>query len=181
MHSRLPRFCPFFLVCLVAACGGGGGDDAAGPAAVPSASDVAAVYVGTWKTPCLVTTPANPAQPDGVSEDEVLTVTRVGNTRFATSSVRSIYNNSACSTLTSYYRSFPSTTHVDAMGTRALATSDADKLRFQPDDGSPPFKALARVQGSQLVIARSDAPGAVLDGDGYPLALDISRVFTRLP
>ena len=180
MRRHLSRFSPLVLACLLAACGGGGGDGAAS-AVAPSASDVTAVYVGTWALACAVTTPANPAQPDGVSEDEVLTVTRVDNSRFATSSVRSIYNNSGCSTLTSYYRSFPVTSQVEVIGKRTLAVAEVDALQFKPDDGSSVFKALAQAQGSQLYVTRADAAGVVLDADGYPLALDVSRVFTRAP
>lgn len=180
MRRHLPRLSPLVLACLLTACGGGGGDGAASSVA-PSASDVTAVYVGTWALACAVTTPANPAQPDGISEDEVLTVARVDNTRLAASSVKSIYNNSGCSTLTSYYRGFPVTSQVEIVGRRTLAAAEVDALQFRPDDGSPVFKALAQAQGSQLHVTRADAPGVVLDADGYPLALDVSRVFNRVP
>lgn len=181
MYQPLFRTALLAFTSLLVACGGGGGDDAAAPITAPSARDAAVAYVGIWALACKVTTPPNPAQPGGVSEDEVLTVTRTGNTAFSASTVKSIYNNSGCSTLTSYYRSFPITSQAEIVGTRTLAEAQADALQFRPDDGSPVFKALAQAQGSQLFITRSDAAGVVLDADGYPQALDVSRAFSRVP
>jgi len=163
----------------VAACGGGGGDDgAAGHTAAPTTRDTTSAYVGTWTLACKVSTLPNPAQPDGASEDEVLTITKDSNSRLAASSVTSIYNNGTCSTLTSYYRSFPVTGQVDVVGAQASA-ADVDRLQIQRNDGSALVKALAQVQGSLLFITRADAAGVVLDTDGYPLALDVLRGYTR--
>lgn len=180
MLNPFVRLVPMAFAALLAACGGGGGD---GPAEAPAspARDMAVAYVGTWALACRVTTPAGPTDPDGESEDEVMTVTRLDNTRLATSSVKSLYRNTLCSTLTSHTRGFPVTHQADLVGTRALATSEVDLLQFRPDDGSPPFKALARVEGAQLFITRADAVGTPLDAQGFPQTLDLSRGYTRVP
>lgn len=177
MYSFLLRLALSVLSCLLASCGGGG-DDPSGHAPATSPPDATTAYVGTWTLVCKVSTPPNPAQPDGVSEDEVLTVTKDSNTRLVTSSVTSIYNNTSCSTLTSYFRSFPVGGRVEIVGTHASA-ADVHQLSMQRNDGSAPVKALARVQASQLFITRADMAGVALDAEGYPSALDVSRGYAR--
>lgn len=182
MYSPLSHLSLLVLVSLMVACGGGGGggDDGADHTPATTPPDATTDYLGTWTLACRVTTPPDPAHPDGVSEDEVLTATRDSHTRFSMSSVTSIYNNSTCSTLTSYYRSFPVTGQVDVVGAQASAM-DIDRLQILRNDGSGPVKALARVQGTQLFITRADAAGAVLDAEGYPATLDVSRSYSRAP
>lgn len=185
--SATPDTMPFskthlFTVLLAAmlfACGGGGDTTATQPQA--AAIDTKADHLGTWALDCQVTVPlgADPSEPGGLSEDEVLTVSKLGEQKLSITSVVSRYNNTICSTSTSYYRGFPNTSHGDFAGIQDTAAGDAGKWLLMPQAGGPSYKALIRVQGATLYMARSDAAGSTLTTDGYPLALDTTRPYRK--
>lgn len=174
---------PLLMLCLLAACGGGGGDGGGSSTVTTPVREAAQAYAGRWATACEVTTPAGTdlSYPDGISTDEVLTVTRIDASHLSVSSVTSAYNNTSCSTATSYFVGSPVLVNAEIVGSRTEAAGEVDLAVLVAVVGGGSVKALLQVQGGALHLTRADGAGVVLDAGGYPASLNLSRPFARLP
>lgn len=183
--SRLPSaFHVLLLTCLLMGCGGGGGPDAPSIAAATVTPDLTSGYAGQWKLTCYVSIPArqDPSYPEGLSGDEIVTITKINETLYTLVRSESLYNNTNCSTSTSYFVGAEVTSTAEIVGrkgTRTPGVQDVHKVIYQRHMAGVVVQALTQLDGVSMYITRSDRVGIALDAEGYPAALDTTQQFTR--
>lgn len=177
--SKLGSIPALLLSVMVVACGGGGGDEApASPVASPP--DLVSAYVGRWAQSCYVRTApgTDSSLPEGLSEDEVLTITKVDEKTYTATSVTGIYNNAICSTHTSNTILQRVLFRGEIITAVPSASGPIDQVILTNTESGIAVKALMQAKKSYLLLTRATQAGVTVDGNGYPTILDTTRQFT---
>jgi hypothetical protein len=167
IRSKIKIFVVVLGVVFLFGCGG---NSEVGTSPSTTGFNFGGGYVGRWTSPCKSSPlpTRSPPDPDGLSDDEVLTVTQLGNKQLSITSVNSTYNNMYCSTTTSFYRSFDNVSIADVVDSSTTGAVRLDRLVLKPIDGSAQIKALARATDQGIFLTRSNLVGIALDAEEGP-------------
>ena len=178
---KLMRIPLLLLPAWMAACGGGADETAPPAAGAAPPVDLVSRYVGQWVLSCQVTLAPgeDPSFPDGLSGDEVFTVTPVNEKTYTATRVESLYNNTTCSASTSYFEGASVSLSGEIAGSKGDASGQADQAILVRTDNGVVVKVLMQANASAMYLTRADEPGVLLDADGFPDRVDTTRAFTR--